>query len=165
MAFDCDRLYREHRHKLYIRACNIIGDEDTAKDIVNELFCTLLEHPETVRTDCNIIGWLYVRLHNMCIDHLRHKEVEMRNEESVAEALFGNFSETDCQEYEERIERMRHELDRLPPKMRRVLEDFFLNGKQYKEIGLELNISPNTARTHVVRALIQLRKWMLMIFC
>lgn len=157
-------LYKEHWQKLCIHAQNLLNDEENARDIVNDVFCTLLEHPEKLREETDPLPYLYMGVRNRCIDYLRHQQVERRNEEQIIKELFGDFTEEEYQEYEERIVRMQQELDRLPPQMRTVLEAFFLHGKHYKEIGEELHISPNTARTHVARAIKALRHWMTLLF-
>ena len=46
----------------------------------------------------------------------------------------------------------------MAPQMRIVVEEFFLNEKKCAEISEILNISYNTVRTHIARALKILRK-------
>jgi len=46
----------------------------------------------------------------------------------------------------------------MAPQMRIVVEEFFLNEKKCAEISEILNISDNTVRTHIARALKILRK-------
>lgn len=36
-------IYREHWQKLYIHAYNLLNDEESAKDVVNDVFCSVLE--------------------------------------------------------------------------------------------------------------------------
>ncbi len=35
-------IYREHWQKLYIHAYNLLNDEESAKDVVNDVFCSVL---------------------------------------------------------------------------------------------------------------------------
>lgn len=41
-------IYREHWQKLYIHAYNLLNDEESAKDVVNDVFCSVLESNEPV---------------------------------------------------------------------------------------------------------------------
>ena len=57
----------------------------------------------------------------------------------------------------ERQERIRAELlcakGQLPKHPRRVITDIIFNGKSYKTVAAEMNISVNTVKTHYIRAL------------
>lgn len=46
----------------------------------------------------------------------------------------------------------------MAPQMKHIVEEFFLKEKKCSEISEELNISNNTVRTHIARALKILRK-------
>jgi RNA polymerase sigma-70 factor (ECF subfamily) len=48
----------------------------------------------------------------------------------------------------------------LPPQQRSVYLLSRLQGMSYEEIGRELNISPNTVRNHLVKALATIRVWL-----
>lgn len=159
-----EKTYAEYREKLCIHAANLLCDDEGAKDVVNDVFCALFESPDRLDEKKDPLPMLYTAVRNRCIDYLRHKQVIRKNEKSYIEELFGNFSAADYREYERKIERMQEEIERLPPQMRTVLEAFFLKKKSYKEIGEELDISPHTARTHIVRALTVLRRTLKMLF-
>ena len=61
-------------------------------------------------------------------------------------------------DYEDKIDRMQESIRQMAPQMRIVVEEFFLNEKKCAEISEILNISDNTVRTHIARALKILRK-------
>ena len=44
-------IYREHWQKLYIHAYNLLNDEESAKDVVNDVFCSVLESSERLTTE------------------------------------------------------------------------------------------------------------------
>lgn len=68
-------LYRENRYKLFIHANNLINDEENAKDIVNDVFCSILENENLKENSDDILPLLFVMVKNKCIDFLRHKNV------------------------------------------------------------------------------------------
>lgn len=73
-------LYRENQYKLFIHANNLINDEENAKDIVNDVFCSILENENLKENSDDILPLLFVMVKNKCIDFLRHKNVVTKNE-------------------------------------------------------------------------------------
>lgn len=151
-------LYREHQYKLYIHALNLINDEENAKDIVNDVFCSILENEKIQSSGPEILSLLFVMVKNRCIDFLRHKSVVNKNEEIYIEEIYSSWTAKDYAEYEKKICKMQESIRNMPPQMRHIVEEFFLKERKCSEISEELNISDNTVRTHIARALKLLRK-------
>ena len=136
-------IYREHWQKLYIHAYNLLNDEESAKDVVNDVFCSVL---------------------NRCIDQIRHQNVVHKNAERYLEELYSGWTVKEYREYEDKINRMQESIRQMAPQMRTVVEEFFLNEKKCAEISEKLRISDNTVRTHIARALKILRKQLTIFF-
>lgn len=151
-------LYKENQYKLYIHACNLINDEESAKDIVNDVFCSILENDNLKYSSSDILPLLFVMVRNRCIDFLRHKNVVTKNEEIYIEELYSSWTAKEYAEYEGKIVKMQESIRNMPPQMRHIVEEFFLKERKCSEISEELNISNNTVRTHIARALKILRK-------
>lgn len=83
-------LYRENQYKLYIHAYNLINDEENAKDIVNDVFCSILENDSVKKSSCDIVPLLFVMVKNKCIDFLRHKSVVNKNEGIYIEEIYSS---------------------------------------------------------------------------
>ena len=132
-------LYRKYWQKLYIHAYNLLNDGESAKDVLSDVFCSVLENSEQFEGKTDLLPLFYVMVKNRCIDHIRHQNVVNRN-------------------YEDKIDRMQESIRQMAPQMRIVVEEFFLNEKKCAEISEILNISDNTVRTHIARALKILRK-------
>ena len=124
-------LYRKHWRKLYVHACNLLNDEEDAKDVVNDVFCSVLENSGQFKEEKELLPLFYVMVRNRCIDYLRHQNVVHKNESKFLEEFY-----SDCT----------------------VVEEFFLNEKKCGEISEKLRISDNTVRTHIARALKILRR-------
>lgn len=151
-------LYRTHWQKLYIHACNLLNDGESAKDVVNDVFCSVLENSAQLEGEAELLPLFYVMVRNRCIDHLRHQSVVQKNAEKYLDELYGGWTEKEYQEYEEKISRMQESIRQMAPQMRTVVEEFFLNEKKCSEISEKFSISDNTVRTHIARALKLLRK-------
>lgn len=151
-------IYREHRQKLYIHAYNLLNDEESAKDVVNDVFCSVLENSERLTTEGDLLPLFFVMVRNRCIDQLRHQNVVHKNMERYLEELYSGWTEKEYREYEDKINRMQESIRQMAPQMRMVVEEFFLHEKKCAEISEILNVSDNTVRTHIARALKILRK-------
>ena len=53
-------IYREHWQKLYIHAYNLLNDEESAKDVVNDVFCSVLESNERLTTEEDLLPLFFV---------------------------------------------------------------------------------------------------------
>ena len=60
-------------------------------------------------------------------------------------------------EMEEEKERLYAEIEKLPEQCRKVFEAIVLKDMKYKEAAEQLNLSVNTIKTHLARAIKQLR--------
>ena len=49
-------------------------------------------------------------------------------------------------------------INTLPPKTKKVLEECYFNQKKYSEVAQMLNISTNTVKKHIMKALSSLRE-------
>lgn len=150
-------LYQKHWQKLYVHASNLLNKEEDAKDIVNDVFCYVLEHSEQFEDETDLLPLFYVMVRNRCIDYLRHQQIVHKNEKAYLIELYSNWTVKEYREYEDKIERMQGCIREMAPQMRTVVEEFFLNEKKCGEISEKLRISDNTVRTHIARALKILR--------
>jgi RNA polymerase sigma-70 factor (ECF subfamily) len=154
---DIERLFRENYNRLYFFAFSIIHDAESAKDIVSDAFHQAWEnHREKVSNSQLMVPFLHVCVKNSCLDYLRRQHVSQRYEEYI----LGNPNEMEDQDLSEREERMTRVLksiEELPPQTKNVFKRCFLDGKKYKEVSDEMNISVNTIKTHIIKALKSLR--------
>ena len=67
---ELERLYREHGHMVFRRARHILGDEEEAKDIVQDLF-TQLARGAAFDGRSLVTTFLYAATTNLCLTRLR----------------------------------------------------------------------------------------------
>lgn len=143
--------------KLYYSALNIVGNEDDARDIVDEYFATLWESYDPLSDSYNNT-FLYNGVQRKCLDHLKHNKVRNRYEsyvrdhnDSVAYMLAHDESE------DERLETIRKVIDDMPQKTRFVLDKCYMEGCKYVEVAEMMGISRDGVRKHITKALQLLR--------
>lgn len=74
-----DRLYH-YFHKM------LWQDEELARDQTQEVFMILVKKPERFDTTKNFKTWIFSIAHNMCKNHYRHREVQLRAQEEILHA-------------------------------------------------------------------------------
>ena len=144
-------LYRKYWQKLYIHAYNLLNDGESAKDVLSDVFCSVLENSEQFEGKTDLLPLFYVMVEDRW-------NVVNRNAERYLEELYSGWTAKEYRDYEDKIDRMQESIRQMAPQMRIVVEEFFLNEKKCAEISEILNISDNTVRTHIARALKILRK-------
>jgi RNA polymerase sigma-70 factor (ECF subfamily) len=152
-------LFKQYHTRLYFFACSIINDATTAEDIVEDVFSYLWENYDNLESKYPILPFLYSSTRNRCIDYLRHCDVQDRFREVYVEQLNEeNKMDDESFTHHERIENIMNAIKALSPQTRKVFEACFLDGKKYKEVGEEMNISVNTVKTYIARALLYIRR-------
>ena len=69
-------LYKNYYKALVCYAITIVGDSESAEDIVQELFSTIWEKKMFFRSLASFRVYLYNSVRNASLDYLKHKDVE-----------------------------------------------------------------------------------------
>ena len=69
-------LFEQHYTPLVLFAEGYIPDLDTDKDVVQEVFLSLIESQETFNDVDNLKAYLYGTVKHKCLKYLRHEEVK-----------------------------------------------------------------------------------------
>ena len=162
-----DSIYVNNFSRLFLFAKEYVLFDEEAENIVQDIFLMLWEKREALRVDVSLTAYLFTLVKNKCIDFLRHRMVEQMYSENVKheyneelnvklfalESFDHNFSS------EEDIETLlRNAIDKLPERCRLIFIKSRIEGKKYKEIAEELNLSVNTVEGQISIALKKLRE-------
>jgi RNA polymerase sigma-70 factor (ECF subfamily) len=71
---DLEQIYTEHGWHVFRRARTILGNEDEAWDVCQDVFLKLAEAGETIRDRSRTTAWLFRVTTNRCIDRLRTRK-------------------------------------------------------------------------------------------
>ena len=148
-------LFELHFTKLMGFVFNYVRDEEVAKDIVHDAFLTLWSNRKRLNPVYPVKSYLFTLAQNCALNYLRYLLVVTGNEQAVTELLEAANEELD--DYEKRLVRLEEKLAQLREKQREVLVKCVVEGKKYKEVAEELDITVNTVKTHITRALKFLR--------
>lgn len=150
-----EMLFIRYYPELVVYLCKYVKEQAIAEDLVQELFCELWNKKSSYQIHSNIQGFLYRSARNSAINYLsRTKRInvaftsELENEIVFREDL----------ESIERDKKLYALIDRLPEQRKRIFKMCIFDGLRYIDVAHHFNISINTVKTQMGRALMDLKK-------
>lgn len=151
-----EQLYRTRYIQLYAFARQFVADEEECHDVVDMAFEGLWKHFKEIKED-TVLPYLYQTTRNICINYLRKKK--LKTQYIKLKTLVTEEAATDSlAEYEERMEVAYQVLSELGEPTESIMKACFIEGKKYKEVAKEMNISLSLVKKHVVKALRLIRE-------
>lgn len=165
-----EELIRQYDRAVLRLALHLTGSEADAQDIYQEAFLKAYRNLGSFRFECSFYTWIYRIVTNLCLDHLRKRQV--RKEESpvvtdddgaehelldqVADGRASANPERDLlrRELSHRIARS---LEKLTPRERMVFELKHYHGLKLRTVGEILNTTEETAKNTLFRATQKMR--------
>jgi RNA polymerase sigma-70 factor (ECF subfamily) len=145
-----ERLYREHGHLVLRRARQVLGDEHEARDVLQELFISLLRRPEQFQGRSQAITFLYSATTHLCLNRLRNGRTRLK---LVEEVMAPRSSEVAFPRGE-RLAEARGLLSRLPEELREAAIYYYFDEMTHEEIAEVMGCS----RRHVGNLLERVRE-------
>ena len=156
-----EELVRATHAETYTLAYRLTGDEEDARDVVQETYLRAYRGLKQFRGDAQFTTWLYRITANCASTHLGRR-AKHRHEELVDDApLPDERPEADPQyraENEALRNRLRSAIDRLPPRLRAVVVLRDIYDLPHEAIATELGISETAAKVRLHRARRRLRE-------
>ena len=165
-----EELVRHYDQAVLRLALHLTGSEQDAQDVYQDAFLKAYKSIGNFRFECSFYTWIYRIVTNLCLDHLRKKQVrkedapiakDPRGEEydlldQVPDGRAGANPERDLMRRElgGRISRA---LERLTPRERMVFELKHYQGLKLRTVGEMLNTTEETAKNTLFRATQKLR--------
>ena len=149
-----EEIYRRYWSLLYISCCKILKDEDEAKDIVQEVFLSLLNKKLILEIKVSLSNYLYSSVRYKVLDRIKHSKIKDNYFISLSNYAGSGNNLTDGKLIEkEFIHQMEQAIQFLPPKMRVVFELSRDQNLSHKEIARLLDISDKTVKKQINNAL------------
>jgi RNA polymerase sigma-70 factor (ECF subfamily) len=164
---DIDQLVQRHRSRLLRFVAFSIGDPDLAQSIVQDCFLKAYNARDSFRGECNVQTWLNRIALNMILDHQRTRKFRFwrafRNTAlDITEIASTLPSAAQTPEknllVRERVAQVAKVLDALSFKQRTVFLMHFQEDMGIQEISLATDMSVNTVKTHLYRAVKAVRQ-------
>ncbi|MBO5267877.1 MAG: sigma-70 family RNA polymerase sigma factor [Muribaculaceae bacterium] len=151
---DIEQLFKSHYAQMYRLATALLHDDDLARDIVHDVFASLLDGHTSLHVSG---GYLLKAVRNRCLNHIRDCEIHQR----IANRYFLGDEEYDSERWPDdetvaRIYSLIHNDISLQAK--RVIELRFSDGMSFARIAAVIGISETAVYRHLSNALKIIRK-------
>lgn len=153
-------IFNMHYKPLLFFASRLLKEEEAAEDAVTSAFTKLWDKRATIEKAEAIKSYLYTAVRNDCLNRIRNDKRAKKNMASIPlhqqwdEPILHHIIEA------ETLHQIHRACEMLPPQCGKIFRMFYLEGKDYKTIARELNLSIDTVRNQKRRALLIIRSKM-----
>ena len=143
-------LFKTHYAAMFRLAMSLLYDEDESKDVVSDVFASLLDGGLAIRSD-NARGFLLTCVRNSCINVIRHKQMRERFMK-----LYSNRAEplADGPDDSLTLAELREYIDNnLPPLPRRIFTLRYLQDMTCQQVAEAVGVSRVTVHHHLSQSL------------
>ncbi|MDD3915425.1 MAG: RNA polymerase sigma-70 factor [Bacteroidales bacterium] len=149
-------LFIEFYPALCVFAMRYITQQETARDIVQDVFIKIWKNRKSMDITVSFRNFLITSVRNHCTDYLRKQEVENRYmEKNMLSVIHSSPEEVyTLKELETTIVEA---LAKLPPNVRKAFEMSRFRGITYNAIADKMEVSPKTIESYISKALSVLR--------
>ena len=155
-------LYDRHSRTAYSLAYRMMGERQSAEDLVQEVFLKVWRGAGSYRAERGSVRtWLLSIVHNRGIDQLRSTASRRRMQEKVeASAPRSQPSEAFAQSWRNsQREQVREALSALPPEQLKILELAYFSGYTHVEIAGLLDLPLGTVKGRMRLGLKKMRNY------
>jgi RNA polymerase sigma-70 factor (ECF subfamily) len=161
-----EKLFKAFYRNLCFFAENYVKEKTMAEEIVGSFFINIWEKRSIIEIKGSVKSYFYSSVHNRCIKYLEHLKVMKKYEEYAISRLRSKellvpssnaypLANLISQEIVEDIEKS---INELPEKCREIFCLSRFEDMSYEDIAAKLDVSINTVRTQMARALQKLRE-------
>lgn len=164
--FSFERLFKAYYKNLCFFAEHYVKEKSMAEEIVDSFFINLWGNKKKIIIKNSVKSYLYTSIHNQCIKYIEHLKVMKKYQEYATYVLKNKeLLSPSSNGYplanlisKEIVGEIEQAIDELPDKCKEIFCLSRFDELSYEKISIRLNISINTVRTQMSRALQKLRE-------
>ena len=142
-------MFRQHYEKMYNLARYLLSDDDESKDVVSEVFTTILANNAVLMPECEE-GFLMRSVRNRCLNLIAHKGVKER----VTKLLIDDADVILSDKTDGRLEQLMLLIEDLEPPIRKqIFRLHYLKEMSYQEVADKVGVSKVTVFNHLSQAM------------
>lgn len=135
-----EQAYRAYGHSVLRRACQILGNEQEARDVLQEVFVSLLDRPLRFEGRAELGSYLYAATTHNCLNRLRNR----RNRDRLREERAVAFEPSADPTRPDVAAALRQVLATLSDSEARAAVYHYLDGMSHGDIAKQLGCSRRT---------------------
>lgn len=142
-------MFRQHYEKMYNLARYLLSDDDESKDVVSEVFTTILANNAVLMPESEE-GFLMRSVRNRCLNLIAHKGVKER----VTKFLIDDADVILSDKTDGRLEQLMLLIEDLEPPIRKqIFRLHYLKEMSYQEVADKVGVSKVTVFNHLSQAM------------
>ena len=142
-------MFRQHYEKMYNLARYLLSDDDESKDVVSEVFTTILANNAVLMPESEE-GFLMRSVRNRCLNLIAHKGVKER----VTKLLIDDADVILSDKTDGRLEQLMLLIEDLEPPIRKqIFRLHYLKDMSYQEVADKVGVSKVTVFNHLSQAM------------
>ncbi|MEO6730331.1 MAG: RNA polymerase sigma-70 factor [Ferruginibacter sp.] len=152
------QLFDRYKNDIYAHALHFTKSVQVAEEITQDVFIKCWTSRESLPEIINLQAWLFTLTKNGCFNSLKKMARQQRLSHSLAHA--DEVADENVESYlavKEQQDLLQKAIENLSDKQKLVFRMNRDQGMKNAEIAEQLNISPNTVKTHMVSALRSIR--------
>jgi len=154
-----EQLFKTYQPVLFRLAFQLVREEDTAKDLVQNVFLQLWKNRSSIEFGPSTKSYLYKATTHAALNYLKHrKRKQVWHQAFTQQAPFSITDEPENLAEQELVTRINGAIDGLPPRCRVIFLLSRQEGLFYKEIAGQLDLSLKTVENQMGIALEKLRQ-------
>ena len=153
-----ESLFKTHYTQMYHLALTLLFDEAESKDVVSDVFASLLSGKVVMRAD-NAKAFLLASVRHRCLNVLQHKQVHERFARLLTECTDTLVSDNTVEEEMQMEELMSYLRDNLSLMEQNVFRLHYLKEMTCQEVAGALNVSRQTVHTLLKQSVGKIRKY------
>ena len=143
-------LFKAHYTAMFRLAVSLLYDADEARDVVSDVFASLLDGGIAIKSD-NARGFLLTCVRNSCINVIRHKQTQERFMKLYSTSAEPQVSGPDDSMM---LAELRDYIDtQLPPLSRRIFTLRYLQDMTCQQVADAVGVSRVTVHHHLSQSL------------
>ena len=155
-------MYDRYRNRIYQTAIRYLKSPMLAQETVQDVFLKLWLERKNLNPDTSIEAWLYTVAKNNLVNKLKRIAIEWKALHQIQlNSLKSDNSTSDKVEDSQYQQLLRKALQQLSPQQQMVFQLARNEYLTYIEIGERMGISPLTVKTHMARALNQIKGYLI----
>lgn len=147
---DIEKLFKKYYAQMHRQAAMLLHDDNLARDIVHDVFCTLLDG--NIAVSVLTPSYLFRAVRNRCLNHIRDLDIHER----VLGLYFAEMDDYDGEDWpdEDTVSEIYSIIrDNMPEQCQRVVELHFVDGLKFEAVAREMGISQTAVFKHMRHAL------------
>ena len=180
---EIESLFKTHYTQMYHLALTLLFDEAESKDVVSDVFASLLSGKAAIKREQSDAGissaereqarpkvkgvmradnakaFLLASVHHRCLNVLQHKQVQERFARLLTEDADTLISDNTAEEQMQMEELMRYVRDNLSPMEQNIFRLRYLREMTCQEVAEALIVSRQTVHTHLKQTVEKIRKY------